>query len=158
MKKKYQILGFVLLVICSVIYDFQKPEKQLNIQKSASSYVILEGAFLKQGKYEFEGEKTIKNVIDEVGVLSNANLDALSKDRLLKDESVIYLPVYNNKCVSLNNATKEELMTLERVGEKTAQKIIDYRKKQPFTCIEDIMNVSGIGEKSYQRIRDYLCL
>lgn len=77
---------------------------------------------------------------------------------LLKDESVIYLPIYNNKCVSLNNATKEELMTLERVGEKTAQKIIDYRKQQPFTCIEDIMNVSGIGEKSYQRLRDYLCL
>lgn len=57
MKKKYQLLGFILLVICSIIYDFQKPEKQLNIQEPASSYVILEGAFLKQGKYEFEGEK-----------------------------------------------------------------------------------------------------
>lgn len=158
MKRKYQVLGFIVLVICSIIYDFQKPEEQFNIQEPAPSYVILEGAFLKQGKYEFEGKKTIKNVIEEVGVLSNANLEALSKDALLKDESVIYLPIYSNKCVSLNNATKEELMTLERVGEKTAQKIIDYRKQQPFICIEDIMNVSGIGEKLYQRLRDYLCL
>ncbi len=49
-------------------------------------------------------------------------------------------------------------MTLSGIGEKTAQKIIDYRKEQPFYTIEDIMKVKGIGEKTYLRLRDLLCL
>lgn len=49
-------------------------------------------------------------------------------------------------------------MTLDRIGEKTALKIIEYRKKYTFTCIEDIMNISGIGQKTYKRIREELCL
>jgi len=157
MKKKYQILGFIILLFCSVIYDFRQPET-VETQEEALSYVILEGAFLKQGKYEYEGEKTVQDVVDEVGVTSTANLAALSLDTKLKDESTIYLPVQSNQSISLNHASKEELMTLDRIGEKTAQKIIDYRNEQSFTCLEDIMNIQGIGQKTYERLRESLCL
>ncbi len=158
MQRKYQILGFLILLLCSIIYDFQQPEKIEKKNKEASSYVILEGAFLKQGKYEYQGQKTIKDIVDTVGVTDTANLQALSLNRQLKDESIIYLPKKSQRCVSLNKATKEELMTLDRIGEKTALKIIEYRNKYTFTCIEDIMNISGIGQKTYKRIREELCL
>lgn len=157
MKKTYQIFGFLFLLICSVIYDLQKPTA-VHKEKKQSSYVVLEGEFLKQGKYEFEGSLTIQELIDDVGVSSKANLNALSPHYEIQDESSIYLPSKNDLCVSLNNATKEELMQLERVGEKTAEKIIDYRKNHRFECIEELMNVSGIGEKTFLRLRDYLCL
>lgn len=157
MKKKYQILGFLFLLICSVIYDLEKPTA-VHKEKKQLSYVVLEGEFLKQGKYEFEGSLTVKELIDDVGISSKANLKALSLHYQIQDESSLYLPRKNDLCISLNNATKEELMQLERVGEKTAEKIIDYRKDNRFECIEDLMNVSGIGEKTFLRLRDYLCL
>lgn len=157
MKRKNQILGIIVLLICSVIYDFQKPEAVSEEQVSLS-YVILEGEFLKTGKYEFEGEKTVGELIKEVGVSQQANLKAVNLTQTLIDESRLYLPPYSARSVSLNQATKEELMTLKGVGEKTAEKIIEYRTKQPFHSLEDIMNISGIGEKTYLRLREDLCL
>ena len=158
MKKKYQIISLFILLICSVIYDYQTPEKVNTQEQKSYSYVILEGAFLKQGKYEYEGEKTVDDLVKEVGVQDDANLKALSLNNILEDESIIYLPLKSSSTISLNKASKEELMTLKRVGEKTAQKIIDYRLQHPFTCLEEIMNISGIGEKTYQNLRDFLCL
>ena len=40
MKKKYQICGFIILFLCSVAYDFQKPEKIIETQES-HSYVTV---------------------------------------------------------------------------------------------------------------------
>ena len=151
MKKKYQVLGLIILMICSIVYDFQKPDVQKE-ETISLSYVILEGEFLKTGKYEFE------DIIDEVGVSEQANLNSVKGDKIVEDESRLYIPPQQEHAISLNNACQEELMSLQGVGEKTALKIIDYRQQHPFETIEDIMNISGIGEKTYLRLREHLCL
>ncbi len=57
--------------------------------------------------------------------------------------------------VSINNATKEELMTLTGIGESKAKDIISYREKNgPFKTIEDIKNVSGIGDSLFAKIKE----
>lgn len=57
--------------------------------------------------------------------------------------------------ISINTATKEELMTLPGIGESKANDIISYREKSgPFESIEDIMKVSGIGENIYAQIKE----
>lgn len=57
--------------------------------------------------------------------------------------------------VNLNTATKEELLTLDGIGESYADRIIEYRQNNgPFQSPEEIMQVNGIGEKTYQKIKD----
>jgi competence protein ComEA len=58
-------------------------------------------------------------------------------------------------CININSATKEQLTTLDGIGESTAQKIIDAR---PFEKVEDILNVSGIGEATYEKFKNDICV
>ncbi|MBP0957510.1 MAG: helix-hairpin-helix domain-containing protein [Oscillospiraceae bacterium] len=67
-------------------------------------------------------------------------------------------PVSEKLMININTADAEELVKLKGVGEKTAEKIIEYREQCPFESIEDIMNVSGIGEKKFEDIKDMICV
>lgn len=63
-----------------------------------------------------------------------------------------------NDKISINNATKEELMTLDGIGESKANNIIKYRQENKFNTIEDIKNVSGIGDAAFEKIKDKITL
>lgn len=59
--------------------------------------------------------------------------------------------------VNLNAATVTELMQLPKIGAKTAERIISWRKTHGgFRRPEEVMHVKGIGEKGYQRLKPYL--
>ena len=58
--------------------------------------------------------------------------------------------------VNINSANKETLMTLKYVGEKIADKIIEYRKMHPFKEPSDIMKVKGIGQKVFDVNKDLI--
>lgn len=61
--------------------------------------------------------------------------------------------------VNLNTATVTELMQLPRIGQKTAERILAFRKQHGgFQRPEELMNVKGIGEKSYAKLKPFLAL
>ncbi len=63
------------------------------------------------------------------------------------------------KPIDLNTATVTELMQLPRVGAKTAERIVAFRKQHGgFQRVEEIMNVKGIGEKNFSKLKPYLVL
>ena len=61
--------------------------------------------------------------------------------------------------VSLNRASKEELMTLPGIGESKADSILEYREAHGgFQTIEELMNIPGIKEGVFQKIQDCVML
>jgi competence protein ComEA len=56
--------------------------------------------------------------------------------------------------VNLNTATAAQIATLPGIGEKAAERIIEYREKNGgFKKPEELMNVKGIGEKSFLKLK-----
>lgn len=61
--------------------------------------------------------------------------------------------------VNINSDSVEKLMTLERVGPKYAQRIVEYRLTHgPFEKPEDIMNVPGIGQQTWEANKDRIVI
>lgn len=61
-----------------------------------------------------------------------------------------------NKLININTASKTELMKLKGIGQKTAERIIEYRNQSPFRTIEDIQKVKGIGPKKFENIKEHI--
>ncbi len=57
--------------------------------------------------------------------------------------------------VNINTADVKALMTLDGVGRRVAEKIVEYRQKNgPFAKPEDVRRVSGIGKGLWERNRE----
>ena len=56
--------------------------------------------------------------------------------------------------IDLNTASKNELMTIKGIGEKKAQRIIEYRKNQKFKNVNELKEIKGFGSKIIEKIKD----
>ena len=144
--------------------------------------VDIKGEVNSPGCYEIDSDKRVKDLIEIAGGLTkNASVDGINLSAKLSDEMVIVIdkketvkkietdnrvlvkPSTNdtktNGKISINKATKKELMTLTGIGESKANSIIDYRTtKGPFKSLEDIKKVKGIGDSIFAKIKDYITL
>lgn len=88
--------------------------------------------------------------------INNGSSVITSDDKISNSNSTTNDDVISNSTkINLNTATKEELLTLNGIGDAKAESIIKYREDNDgFKTIEEIKNVSGIGEAAYEKIKD----
>ncbi len=100
-------------------------------------------------KTKEEEIQKIEQCQEQNNIVNDACIDLDSKDEIPEGQET--------SMVSINQGTKEQLMTLPGIGEAKAEDIITYREENGlFEKIEDIMNVSGIGEAVFAKIKDYI--
>jgi competence protein ComEA len=59
--------------------------------------------------------------------------------------------------ININQASKTELMKLDGVGARTAERIISYRETNgPFKRVEDLAKVQGVGKSVLEKNGDRL--
>ena len=82
-----------------------------------------------------------------------------SNDSKLQEKKESSKDEKSGSLININKASKEELMTLPSVGEKTAEKIIQYREESSgFKTIEDLKNVDRIGDKTLEKLKDKIAV
>lgn len=150
---------FIALIICvCLIVD----HKIINIDKMTNAKITVEvkGNGAINGLYELEKYSVLNDLVKQIDLKEDADLSSYNLQQPLKNNDVITINVYQEPAkISINNATLDELCTLDGIKEKTAQKIIAYRiKNGPFQSIEELMEVSGIGEAKFLAIKDKICL
>ena len=151
--KKHEVIGLLLLMIVSTIYSLSLPESEVKqITSDPQIKTIVEGKYNQT--LTFDKAPTIEAVFKKLDI---KNIYGFDNKTVLPARTVFFIPEGDN-LISLNKATKEQLMMIKGIGPKTADKIIEYRQKTPFCTIEDITKISGIGQKTYLRIRGLLCL
>jgi competence protein ComEA len=56
--------------------------------------------------------------------------------------------------VDINTATVAQLESVNGIGPKKAEAIVEYRKKNgPFKSVDDLENVKGLGKASIDKMR-----
>jgi len=65
----------------------------------------------------------------------------------------------NGKLVNINTADANQLVALPQIGEKMAQRILDFRKSNGnFKRVQDLMKVKGIGEKVFAKLQPLITI
>lgn len=147
------------------------PEEDVNI------FVEVKGAVKQPGVYEMPKDARVKNVLEIAQPEPAADLLSVNQSMKLADEMVIYIPMEGENIefdsaanygsdekeevatVNINTGDIAELTTLNGIGDKKAQLIIDYREENGlFMKKEDLMNIPGIGEKTFESLEPYITI
>ncbi|WP_242694701.1 helix-hairpin-helix domain-containing protein [Pseudogracilibacillus auburnensis] len=143
-------------------------------QLDTSIIVDIKGEVQKPGVYEVDQYVRVSDAISIAGGFTeDADQTNMNLAQRVHDEMVIIVPKEGEEIISvstpgettttdedrnkirINQATLEEIQTLNGIGPKKAQAIIDYREEHgSFQSVEDLIEVNGIGEKTVENMKE----
>lgn len=141
-------------------------------------YVDVKGAVQQPGVYQTTPGMRLIDAVDLAGgFLISADQSQVNLALKLEDQMVVYIPHTGEEIkevaqgmtqestvteeetdkININTADTIQLQTLNGIGEKKAELIIQYREENgSFQTIEELKNVSGIGEKTFDALKDFV--
>lgn len=152
-----------------IITEQEDAAGEVTIQGTVVVYVC--GQVASPGVYELaEGSRIVSAIEAAGGFLEGAAAEAINLAEPVQDGMQIDVPDLEEAAqmrlasvrqqaglVNINQASLQELCTLQGIGEAKAQAIIDYRQELGgFQDIEQLKEVSGIGERLFEQIRDII--
>lgn len=108
------------------------------------------------------GDNSIQKEEDILIEFNNFQNELADKQEENVDKEIDIVSVKLNKLkegetVELNRANLASLKRIPGIGDKYAERIIDYRNKLGgFASIEQLMEVEGISENKYRKIKTYI--
>ena len=157
----------------AVVTTVMAEKTEENTTLEAVIFVDIKGEVKKPGVYQMKVGDRVKDAIDAAGGLTaEADSQKVNLAQKVEDQMVIVVPKVGEEAeaipagatskevakegkVNINTATVEELKTLKGVGEKKAEAIIEYRKKNgSFKTKEDLMKVRDIGKKLFESFEE----
>ena len=167
--KKEESVEETEVVVTTVLAE----KTEVSTTQETVIFVDIKGAVKNPGVYQMKVGDRVKDAIDAAGGLTEeADSQKVNLAKRLEDQMVIVVPKVGEEAeeipagetskeatkegkVNINTATVEELKTLKGVGEKKAEAIIEYRKKNgSFQTKEDLMKVRGIGKKLFESFQE----
>lgn len=136
---KRAIIGFFVIVF-GLIYVIKINPVYLNTENDEN--ITFETFTINETK-NFENslvESSIENLEDNTKSPKSEDITNIDKKR-----------------ININTCSKEELILLPGIGEKTAENIVKYREENGgFKNISHIKNVKRIGEKTFEKIKNMI--
>jgi len=124
----------------------------INLSKKITDEMVII-IYTKEEVKNFKETKEKENTVQNKCQQKDEN--ALKNDACIKDKQ----SSNSSQKISLNTATKEELMNIPGIGETKAKDIISYREKNgPFKTLDELTKVNGIGENILAQIKENLTL
>jgi len=167
--KKEESMEETEIVVTTVLAE----KTEVSTTQETVIFVDIKGAVKNPGVYQMKVGDRVKDALEAAGGLtSEADSQKVNLAKRLEDQMVIVVPKVGEEAeeipagvtskeeakegkVNINTATVEELKTLKGVGEKKAEAIIEYRKKNgSFQTKEDLMKVRGIGKKLFESFQE----
>lgn len=173
----------VVVCVCAIIglVAFQFVDPNLDLGAGGGSTTIVDdktsitigvtGEVSSPGDYVFTEDKpTMEDLLGASGgINTNGDNRCFNLEAVLEANSSYYIPPkYDNSdiCsnepiskISINDGTKEELLTVNGFGDAISTSIIQYREANGvFYTLEALMNVSGIGYAKFNMCKNYIIL
>ena len=167
--KKEESVEETEVVVTTVLAE----KTEVSTTQETVIFVDIKGAVKNPGVYQMKVGDRVKDALEAAGGLTEeADSQKVNLAKRLEDQMVIVVPKVGEEAeeipagetrneatkegkVNINTATVEELKTLKGVGEKKAEAIIEYRKKNgSFQTKEDLMKGRGIGKKLFESFEE----
>ncbi|MGY3749149.1 helix-hairpin-helix domain-containing protein [Vagococcus acidifermentans] len=165
------------------LFSSSEQPAEATASSQPQGYADIKGAVKQPGMYAISENMRLIDMVERAGgFLENADTSQVNYSQLVSDQMVIYVPekgeqltsatlqaamqgttptsqAENQGKVNINTADSAALQQLNGIGEKKAEKIIQYREQHgSFKNIEELMDVSGIGEKTFESLKDLITI
>lgn len=181
-----QVLGsFTLLAVTALLIlialpsraprDTEIREIPFAVEKPGTIAVEIAGESGRNGIYFIPRGTTLAAFLDMAGITADDGTGEAKRFGALKSATTLNLhpmfsgvsaePMAADKrlalgiAIDINRATREELVLVPGIGEKTADRIVEDRQLNgTFRKLEELTRIKGIKEKRLEKFRKYLCI